>query len=173
MDPYYDVNKHNDYGYNGMIPIVYSFAGQYNKFLQTMEDLVNTILGEFSYPTNVVDTDDPNIAHLGGLFFPAFSMIDQHGYIIPPLENDYVSASKYSQQRYGDDGIVYPPEFARLGLHGLMPYQRASSADTYLYPALNRSNLTIISEALVTKLIINDSTVKGMKYLEGWNIYQT
>lgn len=61
---------------------------------------------------------------------------------------------------------------------GYLANNRVSAANTYLYPALTRENLTVKSEVLVTKLIVckdssNTSQVKGVRYLKGWNIYQT
>jgi choline dehydrogenase-like flavoprotein len=61
---------------------------------------------------------------------------------------------------------------------GMLTNNRVSSANTYLYPALNRPNLTVKSEVLATKLIMSSKKssqpkVRGVEYLEGWNIYQT
>ena len=43
--------------------------------------------------------------------------------------------------------------------------QRFGSAQAYLQPILNRPNLTIITESIVSKLIIDDKTCIGIEYL--------
>ncbi len=170
------------YGYNGMVPILWlDFVLQVPpllSFVNTIQGVVNTTLAAFSYPITLIDADWPNDAaqKKGGLTLNNFTLTDQNptSTIVPPGQSSLVSVNT-GYNPYGDGGFVFPPEYARLGLTGLAPSQRVSAANTYLYAAEGRRNLTIKSEVLVTKLIIPDDTkrVMGVEYLNGWNIYQT
>lgn len=186
------------YGLNGYLPLTHIV---FNPFESVFNTAVNLALntsgpngfgpGGFSYPLSV-DLDNPDTAALGGTSLTNTTTTDQHGSIIPPNQSSYVPFATYNQPLYGDNGFVIPPEFAQLNvpipvtpvtlpsfpiLTGLNNVQRASAANTYLYPALNRKNLKVISEALVTKIITSGKGKKlkatGVEYLEGWNIYQT
>lgn len=164
------------YGLNGMIPLLYQVTALLNPtFLNALQDIINNELGAFGYPVTPVDTDNPNFAAAGGLSLPNVTQNQQvDATLIPPgkTEADRVPFPVYNQPLYGDNGFVFPEEFARLGLSGLTATQRVSAANTYLYAAENRKNLSIKSEVLVTKIIICDKKARGVKYLKGWNIYQ-
>ena len=82
---------------------------------------------------------------------------------------------------YGTGPVVFPNTFGFLS--GVAPrIQRGHAAAYYLYPVQDRPNLTILSSALVTKIIFDDQKrAIGVQYLQSdtesptgtWNIYQT
>lgn len=52
--------------------------------------------------------------------------------------------------------------------------QKCSAQAAYLYPILDaRPNLTILTEALVSKVLFSGNTAIGVEFIPGWNIYQT
>lgn len=169
------------YGFNGEIPLLYlkflTIDGiPPNTFVKTIQNIVNTTLAPFGYPNFLVDADWPPGAALGGLTLNNFTMTDQFptSTIVPPGESTAVNINNVYNP-YHDGGFTYPPEWARLGLTGLTPFQRVSSANTYLYEAELRDNLEIKSNTLVTKVILSSKSKRaiGVEYLNGWNIYQT
>ncbi len=167
------------YGYNGMVPILYQYFTQNNPFLSVLlgnSGVINQTLnvaGGFSIPfTSLVDFDYPANPNDGaGLTLPTLTQILQTGSIVPPGQVTRVPFATYNP--YGDSGFYAPVEFAKIGRVGFEISQRVSAANTYLYAAQNRPNLTIKSEVLATKIIICEGRAKGVKYLKGWNIYQT
>lgn len=166
--------KNGDYyGYNGNVPLLHFGPplNTQNPFLDILLSSINKLFPNYGYPKNLIDLDWPPTADKGGLSYNNFTQSFQFGEIIPPGKDNHVPFEKYNP--YKDKGFSYPPEFERLGLTGLLPTQRASSANTYLYSAEGRKNLTIKSEVLVTKILIDEGRAKGVEYLEGWNIYQT
>jgi len=168
------------YGFNGMVPLAYADAARTNPFLTTVQGVVNTTLAAFGYPNYLVDGDWPPGASLGGLTLPNLTMTDQvnvtgnpNNTIVPPGQSTAVNINN-AYNPYNDGGFRYPPEFARLGNTGITPFQRVSSANTYLYAAQNRPNLKIKSEVFATKILLSsDKKAIGVQYLDGWNIYQT
>jgi hypothetical protein len=187
------------YGLNGYIPLLFKKSPLALDFLNAVNtavtNTVNQPNGPFDYPLNI-DLDYPPNASLGGTSIYNISATDQFGSLIPPNENYYVPFPVYNHPLYNDNGFTVPPEFEEKlnnpipvvnpegidtlpyysPLSGLTPIQRVSAANSYLYPALDRNNLTVFSEALVSKIIFEDSSnlkAIGVEYLEGWNIYQT
>lgn len=188
------------YGYDGQVPLLYTlpendpFFGQIN---QSVETTLNQKNG-FSYPLGI-DLDYPPTAHLGGTSINNLSCNDQFGTIVPPHGVKHVPFKDYNFPLYGDDGFSVPPEFDQLlnhpisaegsnyipgfqSLRGLTSTQRAFAASCYLFPITERSNLTILSEVLVTRVLMEKKEnsggcqgirAVGVEYLEGWNIYQT
>jgi len=159
------------YGYNGMVPLIWQKYLLGNPFITEMQNIVNTTLSAYNYPTFLVDADYPPTDSQGGLTMPNTSMAFQFGEIVSPGGNSLVPFPDYNP--YQDGLFQYPPEWAQLGLTGPVPTQRASSANTYLYAAEKRSNLKILSEAFATKIITSRKKAVGVKYIKGWNIYQT
>jgi len=158
------------------------FGGENNPFTSTMLNIIkNNLNGQqgFSYPETLVDLDYPPTASVGGLTYNTWTSKYQFGKITPPknffgLPQTPVSIETYNTPMYPDMPLYqYPPEYARLGFTGPTLFERVSSAQSYLYPALSRSNLKVISEVLVIKVIVSHNRAKGVKYLKGWNIYQT
>lgn len=93
--------------------------------------------------------------------------------------SDFSALNPYTNQ------ATFPPTFGPLA--GIAPrFQRGHAAGYYLFPILPggstpRTNLTVISEALVTKVIFNSQKQAiGVQYLQNdigtptgsWNIYQ-
>ncbi|MBS0649127.1 MAG: GMC family oxidoreductase N-terminal domain-containing protein [Verrucomicrobia bacterium] len=167
------------YGFNGMVPLIYQAPALFdptNFVPGILQNIVNTTLAPFAYPTFLVDADWPTGAAQGGLSLSNLTQSLQApgSTIVPPGQSVAVDINNVYNP-YQDGGFQYPPEFASLGLTGLTPTQRASAANTYLYAAQKRPNLTIKSEVFVTKVLISEKgkEAKGVEYLEGWNIYQT
>ncbi|MGE0009741.1 MAG: GMC family oxidoreductase [Candidatus Babeliales bacterium] len=178
------------YGFDGEIPLVHGFPDEFTPVLQ---EVVGTTLSSFDYPlaapgvAALVDLDYPPTAMFGGLsilnatlnFQVLNATITEPGNA--PAPGDFannVPFAVYNFPKYGDTGFKVPQEYQDLNDPTLDPaalqlLQRVSSANTYLYDAQNRPNLTIKSEVLVTNLILKDNQAKGVEYLEGWNIYQT
>ncbi len=77
---------------------------------------------------------------------------------------------------YGTGPVAFPSTFGPVA--GVAPrVQRVHAAASYIYPIQNRPNLTIISEALATKVIFDaKKRAVGVQYLKNgtntWNIYQ-
>jgi choline dehydrogenase-like flavoprotein len=186
------------YGLNGYVPLFHAPAAPVLGILNTaVTNALNTSgpntfgSGGFSYPLTV-DLDYPPTAAQGGTSLNNITVTDQTGSIIPPNQQNYVPFAAYNQPLYGDAGFVIPPEFQRLNtpipvtpltlpsfpqLSGLNALQRVGAVNTYLYPTVTRKNVTIKSEVLVTKVLLdgkgNNLTAVGVEYLKGWNIYQT
>ncbi len=187
------------YGFNGVVPQIFQDYLINDPFVGQVNDIVTNTLNNqngFSYLTNI-DMDYPPVSYIGGTTLHNITATDQFGTIVPPNKKNYVDFGTYNFPLYGDSGFEVPPEFDALlnnpipainpdGIN-TVPYftplkgktftQRSSAANTYLYAALNRSNLTIKSEVLVTKILLkekhNDVKAIGVEYMEGWNLYQT
>jgi choline dehydrogenase-like flavoprotein len=187
------------YGFNGEVPFRW-LGFNTRPFTLYFEEFVRRVLNDekgFDYPINpdtgnaqLRDMDWPLTAHEGGVFLENFDNLFQsdafNSWLILPSDmpgaGTNVPVTVWSQIKYGDDGAVYPPEFEEIGFSGFAT-NRTFAANTYLYPLVpfqnqpGRNNVTIKSQVLVTKLIFDKkkkkTTVCGVKYLEGWNIYQT
>lgn len=187
------------YGFNGMVPFIYQNYLINDPFVNETNDIViNTLNKDFgySYPINA-DMDYPPTASLGGTTLHNITSFDQFGKLVPNEQHNYLEFQYYNLRLYGDKGFTVPPEFEEKlnhpipavnpegintvpffePLEGLTYTQRASAANTYLYSALDRKNLKIISEVLVSKIITDNTSGSlkaiGVEYLDGWNIYQT
>lgn len=172
------------YGFDGKVPMGRFFPGD---FTSALVDILNTTLSSFGYPSTIVDLDYPPTASNGGVSEMNQTMnwqvldptLTRPG--TAPAPGDFsnnIPFADYNFPLYGDDGFRAPSEFQALNIPALNPgdlatMQRASAANTYLYEAENRDNLTIKSEVLVTNLIMDGTEAKGVEYYKGWNIYQT
>jgi choline dehydrogenase-like flavoprotein len=179
------------YGYNGAVPLLYESTSPdpfFNAINRSVKCTLNQKYG-FSYPLNI-DLDYPPTTYLGGTSINNISVNNQTGTLVLPGTTDRVPFAVYNEGLYGDAGFVVPPEFEEklnhpisaegpnyipnyVPLTGLTPTQRAFGASCYLYPAQHRSHLTILSEVLVTKVLLENNKAIGVEYLEGWNLYQT
>jgi choline dehydrogenase-like flavoprotein len=188
------------YGFNGMVPQIYQNFAVNDPFFLSVNNIVTTTLNgpdfSFNYPINIDNDYPPNAAN-GGTFLHNITATDQYGSIVPDYMNTYVPFATYNTPLYNDSGFTVPPEFEALlnnpipvidpsgnntlplftPLTGKTYTQRASAANTYLYSAQNNTNLSIISEAFVTKIITSkdqQQNIKaiGVEYIEGWNVYQ-
>ena len=91
-----------------------------------------------------------------------------------PISNSFVAAAE-------EVGLAKVVDFNGPDREGLGFYQvtqqngqRCSSAKGYLTPALTRPNLTVLTQALVEKIIINDGVATGVKLqLDGQSIELT
>jgi choline dehydrogenase-like flavoprotein len=169
------------YGFNGKVPEV-NFNESLgllppDPFTPVMKAAVGQLNPAFMYPleapgiAKLVDLDWPPASHLGGLTFNNWSLTFQFGSLTPPpdffgLPQVNTPYSVYSAQNFPDEPILlYPPELAPFGYTGPVPFTRVSSATSYLYSALENSNLTVKSEVLVTQVIIHRKKARGVKYL--------
>ena len=87
--------------------------------------------------------------------------IDQHAH---PLCQDFFSAASELGMPFVEDyngptmtGVSHFQITTRNGL-------RASSANAYLRPAVNRANLTVFTHAHVKRLLLKDAQAKGIEY---------
>jgi choline dehydrogenase-like flavoprotein len=90
--------------------------------------------------------------------------------ITSPLEKDFVTAAEALQYKYN-------PDFNGESQEGVGQHQatqkngrRWSAAKSYLYPAMNRSNLTIHTNASVKRIIINNGRTTGVELIDGRKI---
>ena len=99
----------------------------------------------------------------------------------PETGYDQYSPDFLALDPYGTGQVKFPNTYGPFS-NQAPRVQRGHAAGYYLYPVLGRSNLTIISEALVTKIIFDDQKrAIGVQYLESntgtptgtWNVYQT
>lgn len=79
------------------------------------------------------------------------------------LSNSFVKAASEVGEKTTDD--FNGPQREGLGFYQVTQQggQRCSSAKAYLTDALSRPNLTVITEALVEKIVIEDKVAKGVK----------
>jgi choline dehydrogenase len=72
---------------------------------------------------------------------------------------------------YNDKGFIYPDNWGPFSGSKAL-WQRSHTGSNYLYPAIKRPNLTVVSEALVTKILFNEQNeAEGIELIAGWNIY--
>ncbi len=80
-----------------------------------------------------------------------------------PLYDVFLEAGKQSGQGYSDDLNAFQPEgiarFDATRRHG----QRCSAAVAYLKPAIKRGNVTLLTNALVEKIILQKDTAVGIQ----------
>lgn len=175
------------YGSNGKVPLINfnsEFTGEL-PFTSVMQQLVGSLDPAFDYPlespgvAQLIDLDWPPASARGGLGFPNFSALFQFGLITPPpnffdMPQVETAYENYSVKNFPEEPIFfYPPELAKVGFTGPVLLTRCSSATTYLYSALQKDNIVVKSEVLVTKVIICGKKARGVKYLDGYNIYAT
>jgi choline dehydrogenase len=84
-----------------------------------------------------------------------------------PLAKAFVEAARASGQEANDDfngeaqdGVGFYQVTQRGG-------RRCSAADAYLRPALSRPNLTVLTDALVTRIAVEDGRAAVVHYLRG------
>ncbi len=107
-----------------------------------------------------IDFDCPNTDE--GIAATTITAYDQFG-------PDFAKINPYP------DAFHFPSTYQTVNLANIQgAIQRCSAHTAYLYPIQKRPNLTILSEALVTKIIFdNNKKAIGVEYLTGWNIYKT
>ena len=83
------------------------------------------------------------------------------------LATAFIEASKQA-------GYLYNPDFNGVSQEGTGYYQlitnkglRCSSATAYLKPAINRANLTVITNAFVNRIMFTDARADGVEYCFG------
>ncbi len=113
---------------------------------------------------------------------PAFEAIERHvrkdGRVVGngPLTvenrvNDYHPLKRHFQKAVSELNLPLLDEDVGLGDEGLGPYlintrdgMRCSSADAFLRPALKRSNLTVLTHAQVTKILMLGNKATGIEF---------
>ena len=126
----------------------------------------------------------------GKMFYPYFKKAENNESIINELHgNDgplFVSNSRAKNEVANafvdaavELGFQYNDDFNGLEQEGVGPYQvtqvngmRCSAAKAYLYSARERNNLTIVTGAHVSKLLIKNKTCIGVEYLKNGKAYQ-
>jgi choline dehydrogenase len=96
---------------------------------------------------------------------PLFISANRSG--LHPLVSSYVDAC-------GEAGLAETPDFNGPRQEGAGVYQmtikgarRNSAARAFLRPAMNRSNLRVVTGALVTRVVIEDGRAVGVEYRRG------
>jgi choline dehydrogenase len=85
-----------------------------------------------------------------------------HAAVIHPTVHDFIAAGRALGLRYNDD--VNSGDIEGIGLlkFNIRNGQRQSSYDAYLAPVRDRANLTVITGAHVTRVVLNERTAKGI-----------
>jgi choline dehydrogenase len=86
---------------------------------------------------------------------------------VHPLCGAFLEASK-------EAGLKLNPDFNGVGQEGVGHFQittkngrRHSPADAFLKPALKRTNMTVVTEALASKVLFDDKRAIGVEYFRG------
>jgi len=86
---------------------------------------------------------------------------------VPPLSLAFLAAAEQAGLRRHDDFNGEAQEGASLYALNQRNGERHSSADAYLRPALRRQNLTVESQALATRVLIQGGRAVGVAYRQG------
>jgi choline dehydrogenase len=88
-----------------------------------------------------------------------------------PLAGAFVQAAVEAGYGYSADVNGERQEgFGRIDRTTTAKGRRASAARAYLYPALGRANLTVMTGVLVHRVILNGNRAVGVEYSEGSNV---
>ncbi|MBB3066204.1 GMC family oxidoreductase [Limibacillus halophilus] len=89
---------------------------------------------------------------------------------IHPLCDHYLQAAQ-------EAGLKRNPDYNGASMEGVGPYQitvrdgrRASASQAYLRPAMGRKNLTVVTNALVEKVLIEEQRASGVRYRHGGRV---
>ncbi|MEE3000175.1 MAG: GMC family oxidoreductase N-terminal domain-containing protein [Pseudomonadota bacterium] len=87
--------------------------------------------------------------------------------IVSPLEQDFVHAAEKLQYKHNRDFNGQTQE--GIGLHQATQKngRRWSAAKAYLHPAMNRKNLTVHTNAMVRRILLQDKNVIGVELIDG------
>jgi choline dehydrogenase len=109
------------------------------------------------------DGRDPNVRGTAGPM-----LIEE-----PPAANPLAQALYQAAVETGypeiDDGNGSPTEGVSWLEYNVVNNKRQSAADAYLRPVMSRPNLTVVTAACVTRLIIDGSRCSGAQYYKGGN----
>lgn len=84
---------------------------------------------------------------------------------VPPLSLAFVEAAREIGLRRSEDFNVESPEGVGLYQLNQKNGERHSAAAAYLRPALVRPNLTVVSRALVTRVVVREGRAVGVTYV--------
>ncbi len=92
------------------------------------------------------------------------------------LRNDHPCCRAWLEAA-GEYGLPANPDFNQESTYGVGPYQltlsgrwRASAATCFLHPALNRPNLHLKTDTLVTRVLFDGSNAAGVEWVENGEI---
>lgn len=92
-----------------------------------------------------------------------------------PISNDFVDACVANGLDYNDDFNSVKQDGTSLyqvsHFHGEKQGQRCSAAAAYLHPVEDRANLTIITGAMASRILIEDKRATGMIYCKSGKEY--
>lgn len=120
----------------------------------------NTAFRVANPPGTLVDSSHPMWEHVPCASGTVLSVQDQLGTLFP------------AKNQYNDGGIPYPPG-TPFGLAGVVSdFQRVIAAQAYIYPVMNRTNLTVKTKTYVTKIAFDETNKAiGVNVLEdGYNV---
>lgn len=84
-----------------------------------------------------------------------------------PLYKAFIDAAVQAGYPFTDDGNGYQQEGFGYFDMTIRDGKRCSTADGYLKPAMARRNLSVITNALATKILFDRNRAVGMEYLHG------
>lgn len=84
-----------------------------------------------------------------------------------PLSRAFVLAAQEAGHRYNHD--FNGADQSGVGLYQVTQRsgQRCSSAHAYLYPALNRANLSLLADTRVVRIVMENDRAVGIEYFQG------
>lgn len=118
-----------------------------------------TVVPYFQRIENFVDDPDPQLGHQGTFWLQNARVTDTHPTSIPFLEAcaelGYPATDNFSRRH---EGAGYFHVNMKDG-------KRLSAAKAYLFPALDRPNLTLVANAQATRLLFEGKRCVGVEYL--------
>ncbi len=88
-----------------------------------------------------------------------------------PIVNAYIQAGKAAGYPFTQDYNGAQQEGFALMQSTIHRGRRVSGADAYLRPALGRDNLTLETDALVTRVLFESDRAVGVEYLRGGRVF--
>jgi choline dehydrogenase len=92
---------------------------------------------------------------------------------VSDLRNDHPYCDAWLKAAQ-EAGHPFNPDFNGADDSGVGPYQlsikghwRSSSADAFLYPIMSRPNLTVVTEAMVSRVLFTGDKATGVEWLQG------
>jgi len=96
---------------------------------------------------------------------------------VSDLRNDHPYCAAWLDAAQ-EAGHRYNPDFNGAEDSGVGPYQlsikghwRSSSADAFLFPIMARPNLTVVTEALVNRVLFTGNKATGVEWLQGKQVH--
>ncbi len=124
------------------------------------------VLPYFQRMENFVDEDDPQLGHGGSLYITSTG---KHSEKLNPIAKDFVAASVnagYPQSNNfngSEEDAMFGVGYVQVNIKD---GKRHGTAQAYLLPALGRPNLTLETDAQVTKLEFEGTRCVGVTYIQ-------